>query len=131
MISRDRDETKQNVHTIFEKFETIRRVLGKVNIRTTFTVDNTLKRILTHAKDRINRLDRTDLVYKIQCRECPSVYVGQTSQHLRVKINKHKRYTKTKPTDQQKLQKLERDSAIALHSLVKGHQIDFDSVVVL
>ena len=125
-------ETEKPIATVVIPYvpntsEAIRRVLKGFNIRTAFQATNTLKRNLVHPKDPIDPNNRTDLVYKIPCEDCQIVYIGQTSRQLQVRKKEHQRCTNIKINNQQRLRQLERDSAIALHSIAEGHNINFCS----
>jgi hypothetical protein len=108
--------------------ENIRRVLSNFNIRTSFQMDNTLHKQLVRTKDPIKSEDKTNCVYRINCADCSCSYIGQTSRQLKVRVNEHKRHVRAAPRNARDLNKLERDSAIALHALTEGHRIDFDGV---
>ena len=111
--------------------EALRRLLRKFNLRTAFRIDNTLGRMLNKNKDKLDKQNCTNLVYQIPCKDCPAVYIGQTSRQLQVRLQEHKRCQKRKVNNQQALMKLHQDSAIALHALAEGHDIDFDSTKII
>ena len=63
------------------------------NIRTVPTVNKSLTSIITRGKDKCNILDRNNVVYKFECKDCDAVYVGETKiklQHHRCEHNKIK-----------------------------------------
>lgn len=98
---------------------------------TVFQLDNTLQKHLVRSKDPVETSNKTNCVYKIECADCPSIYIGQTSRQLKVRINEHKRLARHAPKNSTQLQKLERDSAIALHALAESHNIDFDKATII
>ena len=106
--------------------ESIRAVLQKYSIRTVFKVDNTIAKYLVHSKDKISPEDQTDCLYEIRCGNCDATYIGETSRQLKTRIAEHKRHTRRPPQNGSQLQKLERDSAIALHALTENHNVLFD-----
>ena len=71
-------------------------------------------------------MNRTNCVYKIQCANCLAIFIGNTSRHLKVRLDEHKRQARTMPKNPEQLRKLEKDSAIALHAVAESHQIRFD-----
>jgi hypothetical protein len=48
--------------------------------------------IFTNTKSKIPHFRKSDLVYKIQCEHpnCDKVYIGETSQHLKERVDQHK-----------------------------------------
>ena len=57
-------------------------------------------------------------MYQIPCRDCNGVYIGQTSQLLKNRINGHKYDKKNK-------------TALTNHILEKGHTFDYEKVDIL
>lgn len=66
-------------------------------------------------------LDECGVVYKIDCKNCKSSYVGQTGRQLRTRINEHKRSVKNNDAT----------SALAEHAFHTGHTINIDKIKVL
>lgn len=54
-----------------------------------FTVDNTLDGLIMLPKDRLPKMHRLGVVYKINCNNCEASYVGQTSRRLATRIKEH------------------------------------------
>jgi hypothetical protein len=111
--------------------ERIRAVLAEFNIRTVFKIDNTVGKHLVHPKDPIDSGDQTDCIYEIRCGDCDATYIGETSRQLKVRIAEHKRNARLPPKSSTHLQKLEKDSAIALHALTENHNVLFDQATVV
>ena len=82
-------------------------------------------------KDSIPSMEQRDVVYCIKCLDCEQVYVGQTGRQLKTRITEHKRCGARPPKNPLELDKLERDSAIAVHGLLEGHNIDYDNPSIL
>ena len=49
-----------------------------------------LKSVITHGKDELKTLDKVNVVYKLNCKECPDVYIRKTKRTLNVEKGKHK-----------------------------------------
>lgn len=83
---------------------------------------NKLNSIIKIHKDSVPRLQRTNVVYKIDCADCDASYVGQTSRRLSTRISEHRlhigRNTNTK-------------SVITDHRLHYNHNFKWDDVTVL
>ena len=61
-------------------------------------------------------MNRSFVVYSIDCLECPSQYIGMTSRILKQRIKEHS--TKN-------------NREVKIHNLSTDHQIDFDDVRIL
>ena len=102
--------------------ETIRRILGPLDIRVAFCPHSTLRRQLVHPKDPVPMDQRTGVVYQIPCSECPKVYVGQSGRTLKHRLSEHRRA----------LQKGDvAASALAEHVWSTGHQVNLSEAKVI
>ena len=61
-------------------------------------------------------------VYRIKCKECSKVYIGETGRSFKLRIVEHKNNCKHYITGK---------SAITDHTATKKHAIDFDSACVI
>ena len=61
------------------------------------------------------------IVYKIKCKDCDCVYVGQTSRALKTRVKEHAKAIAT----------LDKNSLLAKHHMLNGHQIDLESVEIV
>ena len=103
--------------------EGIRRILSKVDIRTCFKPNQTLRQLLVHPKDKIPLSGKTGVVYQVDCSSCGSSYVGQTGRTLQHRVKEHQRaLTSYTPYT---------TSAVAEHSMKTGHNIEWESAKVL
>jgi len=55
-----------------------------------FTISNTLSTFIKTGKDIIERSNRCNVVYKINCKDCDACYVGQTKRRLNSRVKEHK-----------------------------------------
>lgn len=78
--------------------------------------------ILTKTKYKVDKDFKTDVIYKVNCKRCPSTYVGQTKQFLKKRVYAHKNSVKNKN---------ENSSGLAKHAIHNRHSFGFDSVQVL
>jgi len=75
------------VESISESFLLI---TNKCNIKTGFSILNTLKKFFNSGKDPLHSLSHNDVVYKISCQNCEAIYViGQTKRQLKTRIQEH------------------------------------------
>ena len=102
--------------------ESIRRIFTPLGIRTCFCPHQTLRRTLVHLKDRIEPERRAGVVYKIPCRSCTKVYVGQTGRTLEHRLKEHRRALVSGDV---------MGSAVAQHAVDEGHEIEWSSATVI
>ena len=69
--------------------EALARVFRKHNIDVVMKPLNTLRTALAHPKDKTNPEDVCGCVYKIPCKHCDSVYIGETGRKLGTRIGEH------------------------------------------
>ena len=74
-----------------------------------------LRELLVKPKDKSEDMEKADVVYKIQCKDCDSNYVGETSRLLKTRVKEHQRPS----------------SPVCEHAQTTGHQIDYQKPKVL
>ena len=78
---------------------------------------NTLKSMLVHPKDKIDKKDKCGVVYQIPCDSSPSTYIGETARALGERFNEHS--------------KSDKESAVREHTLSSGHSISLENIKIL
>ncbi len=96
--------------------EAIRRTLNPEGIRVAFASTNTLGKSLPHVKDSIPKYKVGQLVYKLSCQACTTVYISETSRSVADRIREHSQLTKRHP----KTTRREQDSNAAQHRCLKA-----------
>ena len=71
--------------------EPFSRILKTYRICTAVRPHTTLRNMPVHPKDRINDEEKPEVVYKIPCKNCERVYVGETGRPLGVRIKEHRK----------------------------------------
>ncbi|XP_060523582.1 uncharacterized protein LOC132700362 [Cylas formicarius] len=79
---------------------------------------NLVKNIFSKLKDKIPDEKKSHVIYEIPCNDCEGVYIGQTSQYLKNRINGHK-YDKKNTT------------ALKSHCAETKHSFNFAKVKIL
>ena len=102
--------------------ETVRRILGPLDIRVAFRPHSTLRRQLVHPKDPVPMDQRTGVVYQILCSECPKVYVGQSGRTLKHRLSEHRQALQNGDVAA---------SALAEHVWSTGHQVNLSKAEVI
>ena len=98
------------------------RVTPDIKINFAFRKINTLKSIfllLQKGEDQ-NRAD-SKIIYKIQCENCDSVYIGETARDKQTRIKEH----------QNNLKKMDHNSKIFQHVYKNSHSMNFNDVKIL
>ena len=98
--------------------ETIARVYQNKGIRTHYKPVNSIRQQLVAPKDKIKTVDKSGVVYQLNCQECPAAYVGESERALRTRVGEHKRPSNT-------------TSPVAQHAKQSKHRIDWSNVKVL
>ena len=97
------------------------RALRPFGFRPAFYNPVTIKGLFVRLKDRIPE-DEKSGVYKLECNDCMSVYIGETSRQLKIRVGEHE-----KAWEDSKVGK----SAFADHLLAYGHSFRKGSEVLL
>ncbi|XP_072430928.1 uncharacterized protein [Chiloscyllium punctatum] len=87
-------ETLTTLPYIKEVSKMTTRLLRPLGILVAHKPTNTLKQKLTNLKDPVQPKDKTNVIYKIPCKDCHKHYVGQTGRKLATRIHEHQLATK-------------------------------------
>ena len=68
-------------------------------------------------KDKVNKFDQTNEVYKFTCKQCLATYVGESKRALGIRIGEHSKCKNKK-------------SVVSQH-INNGHDFDWDDVKIL
>jgi 2-hydroxy-3-keto-5-methylthiopentenyl-1-phosphate phosphatase len=85
-----------------------------------FKKGNTLQNLL-YKRNNKNLLDKSHVVYKLSCKNCSYVYIGQTSKKLSTRLNQHDSAIRNNHPNQ---------SNVAKHAINFNHHIDFESPII-
>ena len=67
------------VHSVTEK---IQRIFTKHGVATVVKPQTTLRQVLVHPMDKVDKQKNAGVVYKIPCNQCEKVYIGETGGQL-------------------------------------------------
>jgi len=82
-----------------------------------YTIPKKLDSIIKKDQDSLKDYHITEVVYKINCKVCDQVYIGQTKRYLETQIKEHRRNIKN-PSDN--------FSIITNHRLSFNHDFEWD-----
>lgn len=128
-------ETSNTVDTRNKKFfkvpninglnQNLKRIFKDTDTKPAFYSLKTVNTLFTQLKDKIPKLEKSNVIYKINCLGCSGCYIGQTKQKLKNRINNHKNDCKISNIEK------ENKTALATHCFSTGHCFDFSSVEIL
>ncbi|XP_070491148.1 uncharacterized protein PF3D7_1120600-like [Chironomus tepperi] len=87
----------------------IKAILQKQNIKLIFSYPNNILDILRSYLDKRSDLNKSG-IYMIRCRDCPSVYIGQTKRSLKEREKEHNKKNNDK-------------SPVSIHKRVQKHSV--------
>jgi len=111
--------------------------MKKHQVPVTMRPVRTLRRLLVHPKDKQEKKEITDCVYKIPCSNCEKTYIGETGRKLGTRLKEHKtevEATTKKPfTRSQRLHSLseQNKSALTDHGSRNNHTINWSQATIL
>lgn len=119
----------QSTNTRFYKFPNVgvvdkkmRTVFKKHDINlSVYNIKTNNKLIYTRLKDKIETPKKSNIVYKISCTDCPSTYIGNTSQYCQVRAGQHANDVRGGSEK----------TALAKHAKEHQHKFDFKNVKIL
>ena len=76
--------------------ETVARIMKKYNVPCAMKPWVTLKNVLVHPKDREDKEQTTECVYKVPCASCEKTYIGETGRKLGVRLQEHRSEVESK-----------------------------------
>ena len=117
--------------------ERIQRVYKKHNVEAAIKPHSTLRNLLVHPKDKREKLQCSNVIYEIGCKNCDHSYVGETSRLFGVRLSEHQ--TEVKKASEKKFTRSERraseqeqtKSAISDHVARANHIINLEEAKVL
>jgi len=71
--------------------EKIGKLFKQYNIKLSNKSSNTLRRQLCKLKDKCDLLQNSEVIYQVNCNDCPKTYTGETGRELDVRIKEHQR----------------------------------------
>ena len=99
----------------------LRKALHKLCITLVYKTINKFNCLIRLGKDKCKHTEKTNVIYKIDCKACDAMYVGQTSRSLNTRVKEHEADCQHKRNK----------SAIVNHVSNNNHSINFDNVNIL
>jgi GIY-YIG catalytic domain len=107
--------------------ECLKQELEKYNENLTlaFKPPNKINSLFTNTKDKIDKNKKSNLIYKINCTDCPSVYIGETSKYLETRLKRHKYDFENKNNNKST------KTALVRHCIDTNHTPQFEKATIL
>ena len=70
--------------------EKIQRIFAKHRVATVVQPQTTLRQVLVHPKDKVDKRKKAGVVYKIPCNQCEKVYIGETGRQLGTRVTENR-----------------------------------------
>ena len=84
--------------------------------------------LIAHQRPCNDILDMKEAIYKIPCKECEVVYLGETKRKLGTRTKEHFASCQKAFLSQAVHQRIKNDTGLLDHFLHSGHSFDFDKV---
>lgn len=106
--------------------QVLRKIMKNENIIYAHKPHNTLSKIFTRTKDKIEKEQQSNVVYEIKCKgkyneSCNKCYIGTTKRALGIRISEHKADERNKKMT----------TALAQHLTANEHTADFANTRIL
>ncbi|XP_055615112.1 uncharacterized protein LOC129761417 [Toxorhynchites rutilus septentrionalis] len=100
---------------------TVQSTLRKHGFHVVYKSESTLKDLLCNLKDRIPP-DEKSGIYQIPCKDCTSVYIGQTRRKFKIRLREHKNAVDNERAS---------ESSVAAHALTQAHCVDWEKAKII
>nr|CAI5830742.1 unnamed protein product [Callosobruchus analis] len=105
--------------------EKIGKILSSDSVTIAFSNENTIgKRFFSSTKEKTPFELKSNVVYKIPCKDCNKCYIGQTGRYMNTRINEHRR-------DVCRANSISAPTALVQHVKNENHHFDFDNTAIL
>ena len=99
-------------------FNKISSILKSFNFRTLPVIKKSFSSIIKLGKDITEKWDRTNVVYKFECKSCPASYVGETKRTVKTRIKEHQKNNNP-------------DAVVFQHMSEHSHEFDWNNTKIL
>ena len=79
---------------------------------------------MVHPKDKVNDEEKTELIYRVPCKNCSSSYVGETGRKFGLMIKEHKKEVDFFTASTQTRASMVRESSVTYKSAITDHAVE-------
>ena len=69
--------------------ERVTRLLKDFNVKVFNRNQNSLRKQLCNIKDKKSNMDKKNVIYQLNCQNCPANYIGESSRTAKIRVNEH------------------------------------------
>ena len=99
------------------------KYLKKIKVKPIYKVGNKLNSIVKRGKEKLNKINQHNVVYKIDCDNCDSCYIGETKRAVGIRIKEHRQNINLTDSD--------KHNVVTLHRINTGHNMKWDEFKIL
>jgi len=117
--------------------EAVARVYRRYGVSAAMRPFQTIRSLIVHPKDKLDRNETTECVYKIPCMSCDKVYIGETGRSFGTRMKEHRkeveqqgerRYTRS---TRLAVEAEQSKSAITDHAARQNHVINWNEAKII
>ena len=106
------------------------KIIDEEKYEIAMKTDNTLKKLFSNTKSKLDKKDKSNVIYKINCKgdgltSCNMSYIGTTKSKLKTRVSAHKSDQKTYKIN------MPNKTALATHCARNNHVADFERAEIL
>ena len=84
---------------------------------------------MVHPKDKVKDKEKTELIYRVPCKNCSSSYVGETGRKFGLRIKEHKKEVNSFTAGTQTRDSIARESSVTHKSAITDHAVEENHVI--
>ena len=109
--------------------EAFARILKSHGIATANRPYRTLQNCVVHPKDKARDEEKTELIYRVPCKNCSSSNVGETGSKFGLRIKEHKKEVDSFTAGTQTRASRARESSVTHKSAITDHAMEENHVI--
>jgi len=109
--------------------EAFARILKSHGITTTNRPHRTLRNFVVHLKDKVKDEEKTELIYRVPCKNCSSSYAGETGRKFDLRIKEQKKEVDSFTYGTQTRASRARESSVTHKSAITDHAVEENHVI--
>ena len=109
--------------------EALARILKSHGIATANRPHRALRNFMVHGKDKVKDEEKTELIYRVHCKNCSSSYVGETDRKFGLRIKEHKKEVNSFTAGTQTRDSMARESSVTHKSAITDHAVKENHVI--
>jgi len=109
--------------------EAFARILKSHDIATANRPHRTLRYFVVYLKVKVKDEEKTELIYRVPCKNCSSSYVGETGRKFVMRVKEHKKEVDYFTAGTQTRASRARESSVTHKSAITDHAVEENHVI--